>query len=68
MPEQLDVRSRHCEDLEPDRRGPGEVEAEVLPIRLQRAAAVARKERDGREFIFVHLPLNEYLFEPDPIR
>lgn len=62
------MRTCPCEDLEPDRRGPSEEEAEILPIRLQRTAVVAGEECDGREFGFVHLPLNEYLIEPDPIR
>ena len=68
MPEQFDVRTCRPEDLEPDRGGPGEEEPKILPIRLQGAAAVPGKERDGREFRFVHLPLNEYLIEVDLIR
>jgi hypothetical protein len=68
MAEQLDVRTCRCENLKSDRRGPGEEEAEILSIRLQRAAAVAGEERDGCEFRFVHLLLNEYLIEPDPSR
>ena len=68
MAEQLDVRACRCEDLEADRRRPREEEAKILPIRLQRSSAVARKESDRSEFRFVHLPLNEYLIEPDPFR
>ena len=68
MAEQLDVWTCRCEDLESDRGRPGEEEAEILPIRLQRATAVAGEECDGREFGFVRLPLNEYLIEPDLVR
>lgn len=68
MAEQLDVRTCRFEDFEADRRGPGEEEAEILSIRLQGAAAVAREEGDGCDFRFVHLPLNEHVIEPDPIR
>lgn len=68
MTEQLDVRACRREDLEADRGRPREEEAQILPIRLQRSAAVAGEERDCCEFGFVHLPLNEYLIEPDPIR
>ena len=68
MTEQLDVRTCRCEHLETDRCGPGEEEPEVLPIRLQRAAAVAGQERHCSQLRFVHLPTNEYLIEPDLIR
>jgi len=68
MPEQLDVRACRREDLEPDRRRPSEEEAKILPIRLQCAAAGAGEERHRRQLRLVHLPLNEYLVEPDPIR
>ena len=68
MAEQLDVRARRCEDLETDRCGPGEEEAEILPIRLQRATAVAGKERDDGQLRLVHLPPNEYPIEVDLIR
>lgn len=64
----IDVRACRCEDLEADRRRPREEEAKILPIHLQRSSAVARKESDRSEFRFVHLLLNEYLIEPDPIR
>lgn len=66
MAEQLDVRSCRCEDLEGDRRRPREEEAKILPTRLQRSSAVARKESDRSEFRFVHFPLNDYPIEPEP--
>jgi hypothetical protein len=36
MTKQLDVRTRRRQDVEPDRGGPSEEEAKILPIRLQR--------------------------------
>jgi len=70
MAEQLDVRTGRRRHLEADRRDPGEEEAEVLSIRLRGASAVARQDRHRRQLdqVLVHLPLNEYLVEPDPIR
>jgi len=71
MAEQLDVRTGRRKHLEADRRDPGEEEAEVLSIRLRGASAVARQDRRRRQLgqlgqVLVHLPLNEYLVEPEP--
>ncbi len=68
MTEQLDVRACRREHLETDRGGPSEEEVKILLIGLQGAAAVAGEERHRRQLRLVHLPLNEYLVEPDPIR
>ena len=68
MTEQFDVRACRPADLEPDRGGPGEEEAKILPIRLQGAAAVAGEERNGGQLRLVHLPPIEYLIEVDLIR
>ena len=68
MPEQLDVWTCRREDFESDRGRPGEEEAKVLAIRLQRATAVAGEERNGSQLGLVHLPLNEFLIEVDLVR
>lgn len=68
MTKQFDVRTRRGEHLEPDRLRPSEEEAEILPIRLQRAAAVTGEERHRRQLGLVYFACDENLIKPDPIR
>jgi hypothetical protein len=68
MTEQLDVRACRSEHLESNGPGPGEEEAEVLPVRLQRSTAVAREERHRSQLCLVHLACDENLIKPNPIR
>jgi hypothetical protein len=47
---------------------PGEEVAEILPVRLQRAAVVAGEERHRCQLGLVHLARDENLIKPNPIR
>ena len=68
MTEQLDVRTRRREHVETDRLRPGEEAAEIVPIRLQCAAAVAGEESHRRQLRLVNLVYDENLIKPNPIR
>ena len=49
VPVQLDVRTGRVEHVESRTRGPTEEAAQILPVRLERASAVAGQERDRGE-------------------
>ena len=68
MTEQFDVRAPRCEHLEADRLRPGEEVAEIVPIRLQRAAVVAGEERHRGQLGLIDIAYDENLIKPNPIR
>jgi len=68
MTEQLDVWTLRGEPPPDPPIAPGEEEPDILPICLQRSAAVASQERHRRQLRLVHLGCDENLIKPNPIR
>ena len=68
MTKQFDVRARRGEHVEADRLHPSEEEAEILPVRLQRAAVVAGEERHCGQLGLIDIACDENLIKPNPIR
>jgi hypothetical protein len=64
--EQLDVRTARLQDGDAVVRGPLEEAAQVMPVRLERPAAIAGKERDRSKLRLVDLELDPGL--PDRCR